>query len=101
MDKDFYIVSEAFYDCAGDFDNFCKRAYHDFGVRETDLSTNSDKVLIITKEEAGRKIEYICTIIKITLILCYEKGELDIQGQWSRAIMSLLSNIKISDTRET
>lgn len=101
MDKDFYIVAEAFYDCPGDFDNFCKRAYHYFGVRETDLLTNSDKVLIITKEEARRKIEYICSIIKNTLILCYEKSELDVQRQWSRAIMSLLSNIKVSDIRET
>jgi len=98
--KDFYVVAEAFYDSLNDFRDFCERAPRYLGVRKADLAECTDKILIISIEEARRKVEYIRSIIENTLILSYEKGELDIQRQWSRAIMNLLANLRVKELRE-
>lgn len=99
-DKGFCVMVEAYYDRIDDFRDFCKRGSLDLGLRETALESCIDKVLVITKEEAKRKIEYVRSIIENALVLSCEKGELDLQRQWSRAIMNLLSNIRTSDIRE-
>lgn len=53
--KDFCVVAEAFYDCIDDFNDFCKKASRDFGLRETDLAKYADKVLVITEEKVMKK----------------------------------------------
>jgi hypothetical protein len=99
-ERDFYLVAEAFYASLDDFRDFCEEAPRYLGLRKVDLAACADKILIISIEEARRKVEYIRSIIENTLILSYEKGELDIQRQWSRAIMNLLANLRVKELRE-
>lgn len=99
-DKGFCVVAEAFYECFDDFRSFSMKSPLDLGLRETDLTACTDKILIISTEDAKRKIEYIRSIIENALILSCDKSDLDLQRQWSRAIMSLLANVKVTDLRE-
>lgn len=99
-DKGFCVVAEAFYECLNDFKSFSRSAPGGLGLREADLTACTDKILIISTEDAKRNIEYIRSIIENALILSCDRSDLDVQRQWSRAIMNLLANIKVRDSRE-
>ncbi|MFN3479111.1 MAG: diguanylate cyclase [Thermodesulfovibrionales bacterium] len=98
-DRDFCAVAEAFYSSLEDFRGFTVKAAHDMGLRKADFEGCVDKIVILNEEEARNRVGYIHSIIENTLIFSCGKGELDLQRQWSMAIMNLLANVTFTDLR--
>ena len=99
------VLAEAFYSSLDDFRKAYTETADQFGLNKKSMGEWTKDISIMSLKDADEKIRDIRALVENLVKTEYEKGEMNKQRQWSKIIISIMTNLgpdaSISEIHQT